>query len=391
MTVQSVLKVLVIAGIAVEPILEGVGLFGRWEGGISKLVAGWKLSEPSRVAIVRIDRYDYDLQFDSTTPLPAEPLGRVIAAVAHSGATRIGIDLDTSHSSYRSLAPLAADSRLVWGQPADYSQVNHAFFLRGKPIAGSDPSAVSGLTVVAADRDGVVRRYRPSYQKVPEAEPGGAAAKQFLQSLVAKVAGSPDSGSQDDVLIDFRNRERQEWSASDLLGEKQAEIQEKLRGRIVLIGSVVDARDEHQTPLGWRNGVEILADAVDTELKILDGGRYRAPSQWVTISWMVLIAAATWLLFRFRGNTWSYAAFSGGLLALILLAAWTAYGSLIDCLYFLPTVAAISSGPAWELVKNRSDRMKKRWKKRKRRLPSVRDHAPKSDGVNAPGVDRAAD
>jgi len=386
---QSILKFLLIVGVAAEPILEGVGLFGRWEGGISTLVANWKSNETSRVVIIGINRYDYTHLFGSTSPLPAKPLAELVAAVEESGATRIGVDLDTSHTSDASLAAVNAGSRLVWGQPADYSHVSGKFYPGGRPVGGADPSVNSGLTVAAADRDGVVRRYRQSYDKVSDDTSDGVAAKQFVQSIAAKVAGGPDLGNTDDILIDFRNQQRRQYSATELLGEKGAEIRKQLEGKVVLIGDVFDARDEHQTPLGWREGVQILADMVDTELKILDGSRYRAPSRWISVSWMILIALATWLLFRAHGGVWYYGGCATGLLALILLAAWQAYGSLINCLYFLPTVGAVSYVPVTELVKKRWGRIKKRWDKRKS-SHTVRDHAAEADSVGAPGVHRAA-
>jgi CHASE2 domain-containing sensor protein len=386
--VKPIFKFLLIVGVAFTPILEGVGPFGKWEGGISTWVANWKDHEPSGVVIIGIDRYDYLHLFESTSPLPAKPLAQVIAAVEQSGATRIGVDLDTSNSAYDKLAALNAGSRLVWGQSAEYSRVSRKFYPRGRPVAGAARSLNSGLTVAAADPDGVVRRYQRSYEKVPDDAPNSR-TRQFLPSIVAKVAGAPDLGDTDDILIDFRSRERRQYSATVLLGDRGAEIQKQLQGKFVLIGDVFDARDEHETPLGPRNGVQILADAVDTELKILGGSRYRAPSRWITVICIIPIALVTWALFRPHRSSWYYGRCGAALLGLIPVAAWVAYGSLINCLYFLPTVAAVSSAPVLELVKNRWGRMKTRWK-RKRHSLAVRDHATETGGIDASGVDRAA-
>lgn len=353
MSGEWVFRFLVVAGVAIQPVLEGVGLLGRWGGGVSALVAGLKRPERSRVAIIRIDHYDLVHLFDSTTPLPPEPLARVVSAVAHSGPTRIGVDIDTSAPCYRGLASLKWGSPVIWAQPADYSHVRRAFFLRGGPLGG-DASARSGITVVIADRDGVVRRYHRSYQKVYEGDlDGTVAARQFLQSFPARVAGSPDSGKEDDILIDFRGRERDEWSASDLLGPKAAAIQRELQGRIVLIGSACDTRDEHQTPLGWQNGVEILADAVDTELKLQHGERFAVPPYWITLLCVSLIATATHLLLSHGGGVWYHLAVFGGLIAATMIAAWAAYGSLVSCLFFLPAVCAVSSNFLFEKVRSR--------------------------------------
>jgi len=39
-----------------------------------------------------------------------------------------------------------------------------------------------------------------------------------------------------------------------------------IKDKIVVLGGTYDPRDEHQTPLGWMNGVEILAYETETEL-----------------------------------------------------------------------------------------------------------------------------
>ena len=385
---KSVFKFLLIAGVALEPMLEGVGLFGRWEGAISTVVANWKHRETSRVVIIGIDRHDYTQMFDSTLPLPVGRLAQVISAVKESGAVRVGVDLDTSDKSYARFAALDGGSRLVWGQPAQYSHVARKFCLYASPVGGADALISAGLTLASEDQDGVVRRYRRSYEIQSDDASDGVVAKQFLQSMPAKVAGTPDFGDTDEILIDFRGRERLQYSATSLLSNNGSEIRKQLRDKIVLIGNVFDSRDEHRTPLGWQYGVQILADAVDTELKIQAGSPCRSPSRWFTVGCMMVIALFTWLLFRPHASLWAYAGYFVGLTLLVLIASWTAYGSLINSLYFVPAVVAVSSTPVLGIVKKRWSNVKTHWKRRTHSLP-VRDHASEANRVGSSGVHRA--
>jgi CHASE2 domain-containing sensor protein len=386
---RSPLKFLIIAAVAVGPILEGVGLFGRWEGGISTLVATWKRHESSEVVIIGIDRYDYTHLFHSKSPLTPESLYRIINGALESGAVRIGVDLDTSDPAYEKLAALSRDPRLVWAQAAEYSHVNHRYYRRGSPLGGASDSLNSGLSIASADQDGVVRRYQQSYEEIPDDVSGPGAARQFLASLPAKLAGTPDVANTEDILIDYRTRERYQYSASALLGDRGAEIRTKLKGKIVLIGDVYDSRDEHQTPLGWKNGVYILADAVDTEIGGLAGRRFRAPSRWLTLACMVILAGATWFVCRWcSGSVFKFVVYGFLLLLLMLFASWWAYGSLINSLYFVPTVLAISCMPVFEMVKARWKKVKPHLKQRNRSV-AIRDHAAEANRVGSAGINRA--
>jgi CHASE2 domain-containing sensor protein len=344
--------------IGIAPSLEAVAIFVRYQGPMSALAASLKSSEDSHVAIVMIDRADFVHSFNFTMPLRCKPLEELIAAVAEAGASRIGIDLDTSDDSYRDLAMIGTGN-LFWAQTAQYSQTQHAFFV-GRSALGGSGSPQSGLTVLVTDGDGVIRWYRRTYLKVADAEPAPSSRIMSIQRLPSFVAVLADSQKYHDIgsyQIDFRNWNRQPLFASYVRKAGLEFLRVRLGGKIVLIGSGYDGRDEHQTPLGWRNGVEILADAIDTELEMRAGSNYRAPSRACMISWSFLIACLTLFLFRFPTVWRRYLPIAVLLLGVALfLAGYIAYGSPANFVFFLPTVASVSVALFLEKFKECSGR-----------------------------------
>jgi CHASE2 domain-containing sensor protein len=361
--------------IGIAPSFEALAIFFRYQGPMSALAASLKSSEESHVAVVTIDRADFVHSFDFTTPLRCKPLEELIAAVAEAGASRIGIDLDTSDDSYRDLAAIGA-SNLFWAQTAQYSQTQRAFFV-GRPALGGSGSPQTGLTALATDGDGVVRWYQRTYPKVADTEPVPGSSIMSIQRLRSFVAVLADSQNESDIgtyQIDFRQWNRQSLLASYVRKAALEVLRVRLGGKIVLVGSGYDGRDEHQTPLGWRSGVEILADAIDTEVMAREGRNYRAPSRARMILWSFLIACLTLSVFRFSNPWHRRLPIAVTLLgAVLFLAGYFAYGSPANFVFFLPTVASVSIALLLEKFKERSDR--------ELASPDVVDQASKPSGV----------
>ena len=68
-----------------------------------------------------------------------------------------------------------------------------------------------------------------------------------------------------------------------------------LTDKIVLLGGHYDAGDEHQTPIGWMFGVDILGHVIDTELQ---GGGREPASNLKIYSIAVVASALLWLMIR---------------------------------------------------------------------------------------------
>jgi CHASE2 domain-containing sensor protein len=131
--------------------------------------------------------------------------------------------------------------------------------------------------------DKVTRRYRRVIATKDGILPSfsWAITKAYLQDKPADLAKFRESS--DDLLVRYSgNREgshRLRFSAA-----KVAELSQNwpaaspIRGKIVLLGGSYLGQDRHDTPIGQLEGLEVLANVIETELS---GGGYKAPSRGI--------------------------------------------------------------------------------------------------------------
>jgi CHASE2 domain-containing sensor protein/class 3 adenylate cyclase len=251
-------------------------------------------SPPSEtpVAIVNIDDEDYRSLFASTSPLDPRTLQNLISAIAKGEPAVIGVDIDTSSSRFANeFTSENWDPRMVWERELKEvpEQVTGHDALETLPILGGhkdvDPAKNSaGLPLLIDDaEDKVTRRYRRLIPTKDGVLPSfaWAVSKAYLQDKPADLTKLPESS--DELLIRYSgNREgshRLRLSASKVEELSQNwPAASPIRGKIVLLGGSYLSQDKHDTPIGELNGVEVLANVIETELS---GGGYRVPSRAV--------------------------------------------------------------------------------------------------------------
>jgi CHASE2 domain-containing sensor protein len=236
----------------------------------------------SDVVIVRIDDDDYATLFHEKSPLDHTALTKLIDAIALGKPKVIGVDIDTSTPEFRDFHPLPGWPPIVWARNGSFSNREGKFHAT-KILGGQEPPATSGLVVLRLDADTAIRRYT----RMCETEHGPvpsfawAVAKQFSGKDGAQSVG------EEELFIKFAgDREgshRQHFTAAQVMSLSDGlgwQTDSPVKDKIVLLGGAYSASDEHETPLGWMLGVEVLAYAIETELH---GGGMR-PASSITIT-----------------------------------------------------------------------------------------------------------
>ena len=303
--------------------------------------------ESDRIVIVEIDDDDYRALFRSVSPLAPDVVRQVLRAIQAGRPRAIGIDLDTSHPIYRDVVFSADDGPVVWARDAVAcveSQTQAATApscnpgeLTPQDYLGGQEGEPFGLVAFEPDHGGTIRRYQRAIETTRGPMPSFPAA-------VARVMAGPNLKTDEPdtrlLSMEYRrggplrvaSRTILEWAAEPTSDYR---THGPLRDRIVLLGGHYRAaRDEHPTPLGPMSGVEILAQALETEL---DGHGRPAPSPAVLLilqSLAVLFLVTLFVRFSFpRAFLLSVMA----LPPLALLGGWMVTGvALTGFAYFLP-------------------------------------------------------
>ena len=264
--------------------------------------------EPRDVFIVAIDEQDYHRTFGATSPLDRPQLQKILDAVVAGHPQAIGIDIQTDDPRFRKLHVPDGAPPIVWvARPIVHNEPCWWWFAcsRYEPgtfLGGNDPdgdcarSCAAIPFILPARGDAVIRRY---LLKVPSTH------DREIESFSAKTVAACAYGTRSATLAAHCRAARQRfpgqaaeqiinftgtpWSAHTLRAADVVALARatqnggewadgSLDGKIVLIGGTYpEARDSYATPLGERAGVEVVADAIESEL----GGGVSDVQEWI--------------------------------------------------------------------------------------------------------------
>lgn len=295
--IQGVLIVL-LAAVATH-FLEKTSLFRRLENtNLDTWLLARKPTVSDEVMVVVITEDDYKNLFRATSPLNQDLVQEIVRDIVDSGASVLGVDLDTSRWDPAKAAALK-DKRIVWAREASEEQTELY------PVLGGNGEGVCyGLPAYVPDDDFVIRRYDPVLRdKSGHAFP--SIAEKLARGCEEAHPAEPEAAEEEAKLINFlggrMSFDHLSAAAVRTLSKVDTWKQSNpLKGKIVILGgSYRAARDRFLTPAGPMDGVDILAHAVQSELA---DRKLREPGQAfffiLDVALGVILVLGTWFLPR---------------------------------------------------------------------------------------------
>jgi CHASE2 domain-containing sensor protein len=322
----------------------------------------------SGVVVVEINDLEYDTLFGGRSPLDAVVLQRLLTAIASGRPRLIGVDLDTSHPSFRALRAPGGTAPVVWARAGETLCVCRArdplckapVLARSKSgsttlyrhcddgeagelvaldFLGGQNRGAAGMAALLNDQDAVIRRYE---RWIATAD----GAMSSFPWTIARLADPalqrvPRARSAGEFYIHYQPlRADARFTAEEILSFARNPGYDVLRGRVVVLGGTYSSgRDRYPTPLGELPGVEVHAHAVETELR-RDGVR---PLSGFWLS-SVLVLSSAGLLLLFQRHPFDRA-FRRAVLVWIPVGAtagsWIASGSPLALWPYLVPILAI--------------------------------------------------
>jgi CHASE2 domain-containing sensor protein len=308
-----------------------------------------RTARPSNdVLIVTIDDDDYESLFEGRSPLDTTTLARIIGALHAGRPAAIGVDIETDPIAVSAAYLPKGAAPVVWA-------------VTPPTLAGVREAGVAvGLVEFPVDSDGVIRRYRRQH---PDPQDPHRTVGSFPWALVQTICQTsrrqtlprcqeiPRKGLDDELVLNFSG-DRYSFphiAARDALaaarGSAWSSENGPLFGKIVVLGGTFRAaRDQHTTPVGPMQGVLLISQAIESELK---GGGIRTSTTLamllVEIVGGMIVAASFWFL-PLRVALWAsllglpVLAAGSSLMVFYSLARWASFtpvmlGALIHALY----------------------------------------------------------
>jgi CHASE2 domain-containing sensor protein len=234
--------------------------------------------------LVGISDDDYADRFGGRSPLECEKVLEILQAIAAGNPRIIGVDLETSSPGFACLKGQLPNAHVVWVQDASWNTETRQF--TPLPVLGTLPApATAALGVLPTDDDGIIRRY---YRTLPV---GGAERTRTFPWAVVDEACRAHCDKCCRAVEDLHGDELAEPLRLNFSGERYSF--RPLSVRLVVEGSTTDAwgtsgpfvnkivllggdyraaRDSYVTPVGEMTGLQILAQAIESDL---NGGGIR--------------------------------------------------------------------------------------------------------------------
>ncbi|HKD65439.1 MAG TPA: CHASE2 domain-containing protein [Candidatus Binataceae bacterium] len=277
----------------------------------------------NRIVIVAISQNEYDRDFGGQSPLnPAKLLADLIN-IAHAGPKLIVVDIDTSHHKYLRLSGghAKASSRL----DAEVTRW-HDKFVWARPVA-SQGDAYVPKAVLGEDAPPGSRLWSESGATAFPIDPNRAVTTYLRQFITgrgrldtlpyAAAIRVPADDRIEDLPPDDRKRLLRLWGGPLTLADRCVESSRPagtflacsmkdalahpatLRNKIVIAGGVYrESNDFHETVNGKLPGIEIIADALETEAS---GGGPLLPSALDSLILAAIIGALLAFAYRVLG------------------------------------------------------------------------------------------
>jgi CHASE2 domain-containing sensor protein len=330
--------------------------FGWLDGLTTANLDTWiMLKAPMRVSdviIVGITDADYEELFSETSPLDPVRIENIIQAIGLGNPRVIGVDLDTSSKIFRgkfaSLSRLASKLPIVWAGDAVLARDK---VVKEIPIWGGDERGaqlLTGLALFPLDSDGLIRRYRRII--TPNKQPAIALTSRdsFPWAVVRAYQGKsrlvPNKDEGDDLVLNLAGDRFSipHIRASHVLQAARGagwSVQGPLTGKIVLLGGLFHAaRDEYVTPVGPMAGVELMAQAVESDLR---GSGIRVANHILMLVMEILIGAAMVIIYSYFSFKRALLVSLIGIPVLSLLASLVAFSALAYWTDFAPVLVAV--------------------------------------------------
>jgi CHASE2 domain-containing sensor protein len=349
---------IVILGVsAATAALEHIGLFDHFEtAGLDSFNLLQNVRNPREVVMIGITDVDYasDL-FHATSPLDCAAVRRIIAAIASGQPRIIAVDIDTSTWSAECRTPLSEiGPPIVWAQDAIWHEDARAFtlipVLGGAPLLPKDRA---GVVQFPQDSDGVIRSY---VRTVPVV--GGHEAESFPWVVVSEKSSPRDNGGAEELRLNFAGErfKFEPLSVTNLLAIAEAKdatgwkTNGPLKDRIALLGgNYRAARDAYVTPVGPMQGVQILAQAIESEAH---HGGIRPVNEWLALLLEILSGVLLVVVHQRLHRRPGVAVLVSLVLmpVLALVSSLLAFSTLALWFNFVPVVVSVLIHQLWERI-----------------------------------------
>jgi CHASE2 domain-containing sensor protein len=305
---------------------------------------------PERVIVVGVTEEDFRDKglFRGVIPLDPGIILELIRDIAQARPSGIAVDIDTGEwqmeDAKKALSALASiQCPVIWARDSYKGPggLREPLDVLGgaKPPLAKD----TGLALLPRDQDGEVRAHQRMWKAALDGK-GPFWLPSFpwavVQAVNLKLAKQTDD--RENLILNFRGDfyNLDPIPASEVLQVgRNSGVDQRLKDKVVLVGNFYHAaRDQQSTPLGDLAGVQVMAEAVESELS---GGGIRAVNEFRMLFAEIVIGfGLSYAHYRWKPR----AALLISLLAIVVVspfASFIAFSSAAMWVNFVPILTAV--------------------------------------------------